>query len=303
MCDSLLKYWTVFGMFNFAETVLEIILEASQFLLLLKFLFLLLFVSPLTSGYLFVFGRVIQPLLIKREETIETNINSLVKLLKESIIQLSQKTIIAMKTETDINGQSGENCVEEAKIMMSSLNKMNGRDYSGNDRSLQRRWSIDSNSDLRRGMENRDLEHFNAEHPEHLQPSRQYTGYQSWRRSAYDINYVDRTLAGCENTRRRKQAKDFQADDRLVRHDYRDEDTYNTYYRDPYSYRRSMNSGLNYMSHGYDFANGNPQQEYLYSSTTKNISSDSYEGETHYRQLSMSLRRQRAKSERYHHLY
>ena len=199
MCDSLLKYWTVFGMFNFAETVLEIILEASQFLLLLKFLFLLLFVSPLTSGYLFVFGRVIQPLLIKREETIETNINSLVKLLKESIIQLSRKTIIAMKTETDINGQSGENCVEEAKIMMSSLNKMNGRDYSGEDRSLQRRWSIDSNSDLRRGMENRDLEHFNAEHPEHLKPSRQYTGYQSWRRSAYDINYVDRTLAGCEN--------------------------------------------------------------------------------------------------------
>ena len=62
MCDSLLKYWTVVGMFNFAETVLEIILEASQFLLLLKFLFLLLFVSPLTSGNLLLFGRVIQPL-------------------------------------------------------------------------------------------------------------------------------------------------------------------------------------------------------------------------------------------------
>ena len=64
-----------------------------------------------------------------------------------------------------------------------------------------------------------------------------------------------------------------------------------------------MNSGLNYIKHRYDFSNENPQQDYRYSSTTKNISSDSYEGETHYRQLSMSLRRQRAKSERYPHLY
>ena len=302
MSDSLLKYWTVFGMFNFAETVLEIILEASQFLLLLKFLFLLLFVSPLTLGYLFVFGRVIQPFLIKREETIETNINSLVKLLKESIIQLSWKTIIAMKTEID--DQSRENCVEEAKTMMSSLNKMNERDYNrGEDSIIQRRWSIDSNSDLMRGMENRDLEHFDARHPEHLQLSRQYTGHQSWRRSAYDINYLDRTSAGDRNTRRRTQTNDFHAYDRLVPYDYRDEDTYNTYYRDPYPYRRSMNSGLNYIKHRYDFSNENPQQDYRYSSTTKNISSDSYEGETHYRQLSMSLRRQRAKSERYPHLY
>ena len=65
-----------------------------------------------------------------------------------------------------------------------------------------------------------------------------------------------------------------------------------------------MNSGLNHINHRYDFSNGNQQQNYRYAST-KNISNDSYEGETHYRyrQLSMSLRRQRAKSERYPHLY
>ena len=101
MCDSLLKYWTVYGMFNFTETILEIILESSEFLLLLKCIFLLLFVSPFTSGYLFVYGRVIQPFLIKREETIETNISSLVKLLKGTIIQISWNTINAMEMENE----------------------------------------------------------------------------------------------------------------------------------------------------------------------------------------------------------
>ena len=309
MCDSLLKYWTVYGMFNFTETILEIILESSEFLLLLKCIFLLLFVSPLTSGYLFVYGRVIQPFLIKREETIETNISSLVKLLKGTIIQISWNTINAMEMENDLNGQNGDNCGTEAKVLMSSLRNRKGSFHREEDSSFQRRWSMDSNSDIRRGMVNRDLEYFPSSQPQVLQPSRHKIESQNWRRSAYDINYLDRTIAGDEYSRRRTRTSDFKTDESLgMRHDYRDDDTYDTYYRDSLSYRRSMNGGLNYMSYGYDYSHGSgypyPHQGYRYSSTnSRNISSDYIDYEDHYSQRSKSLRRQRTKSERYHQLY
>ena len=123
-------------MFNFAETILEIILESSEVLLLLKCIFLLLFVSPLTSGYLFVYGRVIQPFLIKREETIETNISSLVKLLKGTIIQISWNTINAMEMETDHHGQNGDNHGTEAKVLMSSLGNRKGSFHREEDSSF-----------------------------------------------------------------------------------------------------------------------------------------------------------------------
>lgn len=296
-------------MFNFTETILEIILESSEFLLLLKCIFLLLFVSPLTSGYLFVYGRVIQPFLIKREETIETNISSLVKLLKGTIIQISWNTINAMEMETDHHGQNGDNHGTEAKVLMSSLGNRKGSFHREEDSSFQRRWSIDSNSDIRRGMVNRDLEYFPSSQPQVLQPSRHNMESQSWRRSAYDINYLDHTIAGDEYSRRRTRTSDKQTDRGLVRHDYRDDDTYNTNYRDSNSYRRSMNGGLNYMSYGHDYSHGSgypyPHQGYRYSSTSsRNISSDYIDYENHYySQRSKSLRRQRTKSERYHQLY
>lgn len=295
-------------MFNFTETVLEIILESSEFLLLLKCLFLLLFVSPLTSGYLFVYGRVIQPFLIKREETIDTNFSSMVNLLKGTIIQISWNTINAMEMETDLNGQNEYNCSTEAKSLMSSLDNRKGKDTRGECNRFKRRWSIDSNSDMRRGMENRDLEYFPRNHPQVLQPSRHHKESRSWRRSAYDMSYLDRTFAGDEYFRRRTKTCAFRPDESLLRPDYRDDATYNTYYRDSESYRRSMNGGLNFMSNEYDYSHGSGypylQQDYRDSLTSsRNISSDYIDSEEHYSQLSKSLRRQRMKSEIYPHLY
>ena len=218
MCSSLLKYWTVYGIFNLSETILDIILEASEFLLFLKCVFLLLFVSPLTSGYLFVFGRVIQPFLIKREETIETNISSLVKLLKQTIIQMSWNTINAIETETDINGQDEDNYFEKEKIFMSSSNNAEVRDHKVECNSSQRRWSIDSNSDILRGLEHTELEYIPSDS---LQPSRHYSESQRWRRSAYAVN--DFSFARDGYTRGR--TNDFQKDDRILIPDYRDMDT------------------------------------------------------------------------------
>ena len=295
-------------MFNFTETVLEIILESSEFLLLLKCLFLLLFVSPLTSGYLFVYGRVIEPFLIKREETIDSNLSSMVNLLKGTIIQISWNTISAMEMETDLNEQNGYNCSTEAKSLMSSLDNRKGKEQRGESNRFQRRWSIDSDSDIRRGMENRDLEYFPRNHPQVLQPSRHHKESRSWRRSAYDMSYPDRTLAGDEYFRRRTKTRAFQPDESLLRPDYRDGDTYNTYYRDSQSYRRSMNGGLNFTSNEYDYFHGPEypyqQQDYRYSLTSsRNISSDYIDSEEHYSQLSKSLRHQRMKSEMYPNLY
>ena len=294
-------------MFNFTETVLEIILESSEFLLLLKCLFLLLFVSPLTSGYLLVYGRVIQPFLIKREETIDTNFSSMVNLLKGTIIQISWNTISAMEMETDHNEQNGYNCSTEAKSLMSSLDNRKGKEQRGESNRFQRRWSIDSDSDIRRVMENRDLEYFPRNHPQVLQPSRHHKESRSWRRSAYDMSNLDRTYAGDEYFRRRTKTCAFRPDS-LLRPDYRDGDTYNTYYRDSESYRRSVSGGLNFTSNKYDYSHGPGypylQQDYRYSLTSsRNISSDYIDSEEHYSQLSKSLRRQRTNLEMYPHLY
>ena len=309
MGHSILKYWTVYGMFRVTEIVLDVLLESSHFLLLVKGLFLLLFVSPLTSGYLFVFGRVIQPFLIKREETIEKNVKAVVKHMKETIIHISFNTINAMKTESDQNGQSEDQFERKkvkAKVLMSSSNTMDSRDQRM-DYGLQRRWSIESNSDIKQELRHlrETLDYF---------PFKQYQSDRStdrhephgWRGSSYDINCYERILAGSEYSRRRTRPNDFQTQHRLRRYDNTsDVDTYK-YYRNPQTYRRSMNDSLNYMPYSYeDHSNSSTyylddisqrENRYYY---TRTFSSDNNDDD----QQMNRFRRQRQNLEESYHLY
>ena len=79
---SWLKYWTVFGVFSLCELLLDLVMDFVPFYHLLKLLTLLIFVSPLTSGYEVVFQCVVKPILSQRENLIEEQTEQLLALFQ-----------------------------------------------------------------------------------------------------------------------------------------------------------------------------------------------------------------------------
>ena len=84
---SWLKYWTVFGVFSLCELLLDLVMDFVPFYHLLKLLTLLVFVSPLTSGYEVVFQCVVKPLLSQRENLIEEQTEKLLALFQVILSQ------------------------------------------------------------------------------------------------------------------------------------------------------------------------------------------------------------------------